>query len=148
MKITIQFYIFELVFFWIWILGSTNNIGFLKQIFPQKGYFRSKTEQVNITIVLIIFELAEVPNCNLNGQFWFFGPIWPKRVFPVKNGKSERHHWILHIQISLSNEFCFKQTVLNCGTNFAQKRCLPKYHHWILHIWISLGAKFEFKLTI
>ena len=34
--------------------------------FGQKGYFRSKTEKVNITIEFCIFELVQVPNFSLN----------------------------------------------------------------------------------
>ena len=40
----------------------------------------------------------------------FLHHVWPKRVFPVKNGKSEHHHWILHIRISLDTKFQRKLT--------------------------------------
>ena len=55
--------------------------------------------------------------------------ICPKRVFPLENKKSEQHHWILHIWISLGIKFHLKLTVL------------IEQHHQILHIWISLGIK-------
>ena len=29
--------------------------------------------------------------------------IFPEKVFQVKNRKSEHHHWIVHIQISLQS---------------------------------------------
>ena len=38
--------------------------------------------------------------------------IYPNGVFPVENAKSERHHWILHIQISLGTEFQLKLKIL------------------------------------
>ena len=44
-----------------------------------------------------------------------------KRVFPVKNRKSDYHDWILHI--SHGTKLHFKLTVLNFGTKFAQKGC-------------------------
>ena len=38
--------------------------------------------------------------------FIFFGSNLPtKRVFPVKNRKSEDYHWFLHILISIGTEF-------------------------------------------
>ena len=53
-------------------------------------------------------------------QFQILGPHWPKRVLLLVNGKSEYHHWNLHIQISLGNKFYFKQ-ILSFVTKFAQK---------------------------
>ena len=44
-----------------------------------------------------------------------------KRLFPVKNKKSERHRWILHIWISLGTKFQLKQTISSFWTKFAQK---------------------------
>ena len=43
-------------------------------------------------------------------QFWILGQICPRRVFMVKNKKSEYHHWILHIRISLGTKFQLKLT--------------------------------------
>ena len=40
----------------------------------------------------------------------------------VKNGKSEYHYWILHIEISLGTEFQRKLTILIFWTKFAQKK--------------------------
>ena len=45
----------------------------------QKGYFRSKTEKVNITIEFCIFELAHVLNFSLNWQVWILRPNLPKK---------------------------------------------------------------------
>ena len=39
----------------------------------------------------------------------------------VKNGKSEYHLYILHIQISLVTKFQCKQTIFNYVTKFAKK---------------------------
>ena len=52
--------------------------------------------------------------------------ISPKMVFPVKNRKSESHHGILHIQISLGTKFQFKLTSLILWTKLTQKR----YFRW------------------
>ena len=46
--------------------------------FGQKGYFRSKTENLNITIEFWIFELVQLAGFSLNWQFRFFGPNLPK----------------------------------------------------------------------
>ena len=48
--------------------------------------------------------------------------VSPKIVFPIKNGKSENHHWILYIRISLSTKLQFKLAILKFWTKFAQKR--------------------------
>ena len=53
----------------------------------------------------------------------FWANFRQKKVFPAQNRKSEHHHWVLPIQISLRTKFHFKQTVLSCGTKFAQKEC-------------------------
>ena len=58
-------------------------------------------------------------------NFDFLDQIYPKRVFPIKNGKSEHHQWILHTQISLSTKFHFKESSLNFRTKFAQKVYFP-----------------------
>ena len=87
-----------------------------------------------------------VRNFNLNWQFCFYEL--------VKNTKSEYHHRILHIRISLGTKFQLKLTVLIFWTKFAQKRVFPienrksEQHHGILLIRISLGIKFHLKLTI
>ena len=47
--------------------------------------------------------------------------ICPKRVFPIKNRKSEHHDWILHVRIILRTKFQLKQTILIFRTKFAQK---------------------------
>ena len=59
----------------IWIRLSTkfqpkltNLIFWIK--FAQKGHFLSKRAKLNITIEFCLFELVNVPNFNLNWQFW------------------------------------------------------------------------------
>ena len=54
-------------------------------------------------------------------NFSFKDKLCPKRVVPVKNRKSEQHHQILHIQISLGTKFHLKLTILIFWTKFAQK---------------------------
>ena len=51
--------------------------------------------------------------------FWI--KFSPKRVFSIKNRKSEHHHWIMHIQISLGTKFQLKLTILIFWTKFVQK---------------------------
>ena len=80
--------------------------------------------------------------------------ICPKKAFPVKNGRSEHHHSILHIGIRLSTKFQHKLTILIFLDQIFPKRVFPlwnrksEHRHWILHAWISLGAKFQLKMTI
>ena len=87
-----------------------------------KKYFQSKDEKVNIIIEFCIFKLVLVPKFSLKWQFWFFASNLPKKIFPVENRKSEYHHGILHIWISLGTKFEPKQTILCIWTKFTQKR--------------------------
>ena len=48
-----------------------------------------------------------------------------KRVFPVRNRKSEHRHWILHIWIRLGTKFQLKLTVFIFWIKFAQKGFFP-----------------------
>ena len=85
-----------------------------------KGYFQSKTENVNTTIEFCIFKLVWVPNFSLNWQFWFFRPNLPKKGVSCLKQKSENHHWILHIPINRGNKFQLKLTILISWTKFGQ----------------------------
>ena len=77
-----------------WILHIRISLGTIFQLkltilifwtkFAQKEYFHSKTEKVNITTKLYIFELVWVTNFSLNWQFLY---SWPKRVLQIGNGK-------------------------------------------------------------
>ena len=87
-----------------------------------KKYSGSKMEKVNIITEFRTFKLILVSNFNSNWQFWFFGPNLPKKVFPVENRKSEYHHGILHIWISLGTKFQLKLIILSFWTKFTQKR--------------------------
>ena len=59
-----------------------------------------------------ISEFVWIPNFSLNWQFWFFEPDLPKREILSETKNSEYNHWILHIRISLSTKFQFKQPIL------------------------------------
>ena len=123
---------------------------------PKKGFFWSNTE-VSTTDFYIIqhIQISLVRNFSSNWQFWFFGPNSLKKVFPIKNWKSE-HHWIPHIQITLGTKFQLRLTILIFLTRFAQKRFfLSKaekgntthfLHNSAYSNWFSV--KFQLKLTI
>ena len=68
-------------------------------------------------------------------------PSFSKKKFPGINRKSEHHHWILLIQISLDTKFQLKLTVLIFLTKFAQKGYFPskteKSHLYV----ISYGGR-------
>ena len=54
------------------------------------------------------------------------GQVHPKSVFLVKNGTSERHHWILHTRISLSTKFPLTLTLLIFFFSFFFDQICPK----------------------
>ena len=56
----------------------------------------------NRDIEFCIFQSIFVPNFNLF-QSIFLDQTYPKTVFRIKNRKSEHHHWILYIRISLQS---------------------------------------------
>ena len=83
------------------------------------------------------------------GHFDFSGEICPKNIFPVQNSKSEYHHRIQHIRISLVAKFHLKQRNLIFVTKilFSVWNRMSK-HHRIEYICIKLDAKFHVKWEI
>ena len=98
--------------------------------------------------------MSLVRNFSSNLQFWFFGPNLPRKVFPIKNWKSEHRHWIRHIQIRPGTKSQLKLTILIFLTRFAPKWFFgPKEKKWTPHIFyiilrIQISTKFQFKLAI
>ena len=89
--------------------------------FAQKGYFRSKTKNLNIIIEFCMFELVYVPNFSLKQEFWLFGPNLPKKGISSQKQKRQSHQWVLHIRISVGTKFEHKVTILIFWTKFAPK---------------------------
>ena len=58
---------------------------------------------------------------NLN----FLDQICPKSVFPVEKRKSEHHHWIFQIQISLETNSQLKLTIFICPDQICPKKVFP-----------------------
>ena len=106
---TIEFYIFKLVkvpnfsLNWqFWFFGpnlpkkGVSGLKGKKWTPPLDSAYSNSRYQIS----------AEIDNFN------FLGQICPKNVFSVWNRKSEHHHWILHIRISLGTKFQLKLTIL------------------------------------
>ena len=94
-----------------WILHIQSSLGskfqrkltiliffFFLTRFSQKGFF-------NIFYIILHIQISLARNFSSNWQFTFFRSSLPKKVFPVKNRKSEHHHRILHIWIILGAKF-------------------------------------------
>ena len=75
---------------------------------------------MKITIEFCIFEL--VPNFSFSKQLWRLKEFSQTSILPSKNRKNQHHYWILHIPISFSIKFHFKQTILDFEITFAQNR--------------------------
>ena len=75
-----------------------------------------------------------------------------KGDFRTKTEKNEHHNWILHIWISLSNNFQLKLIIFIFWTNLLKNGSYSQsknwQHHWILNIRISLPIKFHFEQTV
>ena len=91
----------------------------------KKGFsgLKHKTWTPHIFYIILHIQISLVQNFSSNWQFWFFGPNLPKKAFAVKNRKSEHHHGILHILISLVTKFQLKLIILSSWTKFTQKDC-------------------------
>ena len=112
----------------------------------QKECFQYKTEKVNSTIEFCIFELAWVPNFNLNS---FLNQLCPKEVILVKSGNSEHHHWILHVRISLGTKLLIKLTTLVWFCFFPQicpKREFPVQNGKISLVRASMVVTYYIKI--
>ena len=94
---------------------------------PKKGFsgLKQKKWTPHIFYIILHIQISLVRNFSSNWQFWFFGPNLPKKVFPVENRKSEHHHGILHIWISLGTKFQLKLIILSFWIKFTQKRVFP-----------------------
>ena len=119
---------------------------------PKKGsYFQSKKDQIDTTIEFCIFELVFASNFALIKPFWNFGPNLPKEDIYVRKQKSEHHHWIPHIQISLGTKFQFNWQIWffwpdlpkKSFSGLKQKKLTPLIFHIILHIQIGLVRNFS-----
>ena len=132
---------------------STNfqlkfTIAIFRTKFSKNGsYFQSKTNKIDKSIEFWIFQLVFVSNFILK-NFEFLDQICPRKIFIVKNRKSEYHHWISVIQTSLVTKFQLKLTILTFLTkkdfsSLKQKNCTQHIFYAILHIQISLVRNFS-----
>ena len=81
-------------------------------------------DEVNTITKFWIFELFWVRNFRLNIQFWFLGQKFRKKrnwTFFIENEKSEYHHWIQQIRITLGSKFQLKLSMLIFWMRFDQK---------------------------
>ena len=94
---------------------------------PRRMCFLPKTEEINSSIELSIFEVVFLPSFSVNWYFWFFGPNFSKTdVFGIKhNNLWTTPHWILNIWISLANKFQLKLKILIFDTKFVQRGFFP-----------------------
>ena len=101
----------------------------------KKGFsgLKQKKWTPHIFYIILHIQISLVRNFSSNWQFWFFGPNLPKKVFPVKNRKSEHHHGILHIWISLGTKFQLKLIILSFWTKFTQKRYFKSKTEQAIH---------------
>ena len=112
----------------------------------QKECFRSKTKQKNWTSPLnSAYSNQSRYQLQLKLTILiFWNKFAQKRCFRSKTKKSEHHHWILHIRVSLRTKFQLKLTILIfLLTKFDQKESFrsKKNSHLCLRPWLTLGRK-------
>ena len=88
--------------------------------FAQKECFWSKKKKVNTATEFCIIELVKVSSFTLNSKYWQFGPNLHKKGVSIRKQKTEQHHWIQHIRISLGIKFHLKLTILIFWTKLSQ----------------------------
>ena len=84
---------------------------------PKKGASSEKAKKWTAT--LKDYKSYQISASTDN--FDFLDQICQKRVFPIKNKKTEHHHWILHVRISVGTKFQLKVTILMFWTELSQK---------------------------
>ena len=72
--------------------------------------------------------------------------VYPKGEIPVKNGKSEHHHRILHIRISLGTKFYLELTILIFLDQICTKREFPVENAKIAFVRVSMVVTYYIKL--
>ena len=112
----------------------------------QKDSFQSKTKQKNWTSPLnSAYSNQSRYQLQLKLTILiFWNKFAQKRCFRSKTKKSEHHHWILHIRVSLRTKFQLKLTILIfLLTKFDQKESFrsKKNSHLCLRPWLTLGRK-------
>ena len=93
--------------------------------------------QLKLTILIFLTRFAQKGFSGLTQK------KWTPHIFYI----------ILHVQISLLQNFSSNWQFLSFGPNLPKKLCpiekrKSKHRHGILHIWISLGTIFQLKLII
>ena len=107
---------------------------------------------MKIIIEFYIFELVQVLYSSFS-KFNMLEQSSQKSILPIENRKTEPHHRVFHIRISLNTKFQLKLTLLTFWTKFVQNRYFQSKkikwkQHWILNIQISWGINFQFEQTI
>ena len=87
----------------------------------QTEYSRPKTKKWTSRLNSAYLNLFNYRVLPWTDNFNFLDQICPKSVFPIKSRKSGYHHWILHVRISVGNNFQFRLIIFIFWTKFAQK---------------------------
>ena len=86
--------------------------------FTQKEFFLVENRKSEHQHWIVHIQISVGNKFQLQLTSLIFWQIYPKRVFPVKNEKSEHQ---MHIRISLYSEFHLRLTTLIFWTKFVQK---------------------------
>ena len=140
---TIEFCIFE--------LGFVSNFTFNNQFwfFCIKFHFEQTILiffciKFHFEQTILIFFLYQISLWTNN--FEFLDQICPRKIFMVKNRKSEHHHWNPLLQINLGTKFQLKLSILNFCWSKTGKMNTTYFLNSACSNYSS--AKFQLKLTI
>ena len=124
---TIKFCIFELVL--VPNFSLNRQFWFFRPNLNKKSFSGQKwknwTPPLRVLHVWILYLVWE-PNIILSRQFWFFWPnLLKKGYFRSKTKKVNITNWILHVQISIAdnfdflNQICRKTEKVNATSEFS-----------------------------
>ena len=129
------------------IFNSNWQLRSFEPNLPKEGsYFQSETNKIDTTIELFIFKLVFVSNFTLSSSE-FSDQIRPRKIFMVKNRKSEHHHLIPHIQISLATKVQLSWQFWGFFWSKTEKVNTTYFLHNFAYSYYS-NAKFQLRLAI
>ena len=121
--------------------------------------WKKRRKEIKIAIKFCIFKICDSEFC-ICAKFQVKLTIlilWTKfaqKAYFRSKTKSEQHHWILHIWISLGTTFQLKTENFDFLDQICRKMVFPvekrnsEHYQWILHIRIVVKNKFQLKLAV
>ena len=113
------FAIISSTYYTIYCVLCLCHFAFFLELDINKYVFGTSNDLLNSKYILQKFVASKFSLKLSTLTFW--SKFSQKRALPAKIEKSEQHHWIQHIRISLDTKFQLQLIILTFWTKFAQK---------------------------